>query len=93
MTQLATQTFLANTKVVIVMAQTITSAENTTLGVVRRDAVTAGGFASPLVETFDPETGSFTYTSFYDNLATGTAVVNAANAFTPPPTSATVTTV
>jgi len=90
MTQLATQTFVSNTKVVIVMAQALTADQNNTLGAIRRDAVIAGEMVSPQVETIDPETSVVTYTSFYNNLATGTAVVNAANAFTPAPTSATV---
>ena len=90
MTQLATQTFVANTKVVIVTAQALTTEQTNTLGTIRRDAVVAGEMVSPLVETINPETSAVTYTSFYNNSATGTAVVNAANAFTPAPTSATV---
>ena len=93
MTQLAAQTFLANTKVLIVTAQALTADQNNTLGTIRRDAVVAGELASPQTVLFNPETNEYTYTSFYNSLATGNAIAAAANAFTPAPTSVTVVTV
>jgi len=93
MSQLAAQTFVADTKVVIVLTQAMTDSQNNALGEIRRNAVLAGESVSTTNAQLDPETGVFTYTSFYDHPATGAAIANTANTFTPAPTSVTVTAV
>ena len=87
MSKLATQSFIANAQVVIVLGRAITPEENSVLNAIRKAAVTAAEGVSPVGIDFD----TFTLTSFYSNFATAQAIASAANAFVPAPTSATAT--
>jgi hypothetical protein len=87
MSQLAPQAFIANAKAVVVLGRAITPEENSVLNAIRK----AAAAASEGVSTVNADFETFTFTSFYSNLATAQAVASAAQGFNPPPTSATAT--
>ena len=91
MSQFVAQAFLATAEATIVYSGSLSSEQLATLGTIRQTAVANGEQTSVISSSFDDDSGNRTYISYYSNSATATAIVNAANAFTPAPVSATVT--
>ena len=91
MSQLAPQAFIANAQAVLIFDRYLTEGEATALSDIKKNAIASGEQVSP--QTVTSTEAGITYTSFFSNLATAQAVVTAANAFVPAPTSATASTV